>query len=96
MTTKLWEASKNQKNNSNLFRYENFLNQKYKIRFNKNYLKLHGWSVKNCEKFWNSIWDFSNIKGKKIKKFYKSKELFKNRFFFKFKIKLCRKFAFKK
>ena len=33
MTTKLWEASKNQKNNSNLFRYENFLNQKYKIRF---------------------------------------------------------------
>ena len=78
---KLWEASKDQKNKSNLFRYENFLNQRYKIRFNKNYSKLHDWSIKNPEKFWSSIWDFSNVKGKKIEKFYKSKELFKNQFF---------------
>jgi acetoacetyl-CoA synthetase len=78
---KLWEASKGQKNKSNLFRYENFLNQRYKIRFNKNYSKLHDWSIKNPEKFWSSIWDFSNVKGKKIEKFYKSKELFKNQFF---------------
>ncbi len=81
MTMKLWEASKDQKNKSNLFRYENFLNQRYKIRFNKNYSKLHNWSIKNPEKFWSSIWDFSNVKGKKIEKFYKSKELFKNQFF---------------
>ena len=81
MTMKLWEASKDQKNKSNLFRYENFLNQRYKIRFNKNYSKLHDWSIKNPEKFWSSIWDFSNVKGKKIEKFYKSKELFKNQFF---------------
>jgi acetoacetyl-CoA synthetase len=78
---KLWEASKDQKNKSNLFRYENFLNQRYKIRFYKNYSKLHDWSIKNPEKFWSSIWDFSNVKGKKIEKFYKSKELFKNQFF---------------
>ncbi len=81
MTMKLWEASKDQKNKSNLFRYENFLNQRYKIRFYKNYSKLHDWSIKNPEKFWSSIWDFSNVKGKKIEKFYKSKELFKNQFF---------------
>ena len=81
MTMKLWEASKDQKNKSNLFRYENFLNKRYKIRFNKNYSKLHDWSIKNPEKFWSSIWDFSNVKGKKIEKFYKSKELFKNQFF---------------
>ncbi len=81
MTMKLWEASKDQKNKSNLFRYENFLNQRYKIRFNKNYSKLHNWSIKNPEKFWSSIWDFANVKGKKIEKFYKSKELFKNQFF---------------
>ena len=83
---KLWEATKDQKNKSNLFRYENFLYQKYKIKFNKNYSNLHEWSIKNPEKFWSSIWDYSNVKGKKIEKFYKSKELFKNRFFINSKL----------
>jgi len=69
-----------------LFKYENFLHKRYKIKFNKNYSKLHDWSIKNPEKFWNSIWDFSNVKGKKIEKFYKSKELFKNRFFINSKL----------
>ena len=80
MITKLWEATKDQKNKSNLFKYENFLYQKYKIKFNKKYSKLHEWSIKYPEKFWSSIWDFLNIKGEKIEKFFKSKELFKNRF----------------
>ena len=80
MMTKLWEATKDQKNKSNLFKYENFLYQKYKIKFNKKYSKLHEWSIKYPEKFWSSIWDFLNIKGEKIEKFFKSKELFKNRF----------------
>ena len=83
---KLWKATKDQKNKSNLFRYENFLYQKYKIKFNKNYSNLHEWSIKNPEKFWSSIWDYSNVKGKKIEKFYKSKELFKNRFFINSKL----------
>jgi len=86
MTTKLWEATKDQKNKSNLFKYENFLQQRYKIKFHKNYSKLHEWSVENPEKFWNSIWDFTNVKGKKINKFCKSKELFKNRFFINSKL----------
>ena len=96
MPIKLWEATEDQKNKSNLFKYENFLHKRYKIKFHKNYLKLHDWSIKNPEKFWNSIWDFSNVKGKKIEKFYKSKELFKNQIFYKFEIKLCRKFTFQK
>ena len=83
---KLWKATKDQKNKSNLFKYENFLYQKYKIKFNKNYSNLHEWSIKNPEKFWSSIWDYSNVKGKKIEKFYKSKELFKNRFFINSKL----------
>ena len=86
MLMKLWEATEDQKNKSNLFKYENFLHKRYKIKFNKNYSKLHDWSIKNPEKFWNSIWDFSNVKGKKIEKFYKSKELFKNRFFINSKL----------
>ena len=86
MPIKLWEATEDQKNKSNLFKYENFLHKRYKIKFNKNYSKLHDWSIKNPEKFWNSIWDFSNVKGKKIEKFYKSKELFKNRFFINSKL----------
>tara|TARA_B100000745_G_scaffold127351_1_gene82958 strand:+ start:44 stop:220 length:177 start_codon:yes stop_codon:yes gene_type:complete len=37
---KLWEATEDQKNKSNLFKYENFLHKRYKIKFNKNYSKL--------------------------------------------------------
>jgi hypothetical protein len=47
----------------------------------KKFKEIYESSIKNPEKFWNSIWDFLKVKGKKNKKFYKSKELFKNRFF---------------
>jgi hypothetical protein len=59
----LWEAKQSQKNKSNLFRYENFLSSKYKFIPTQNYNKLHKWSVDNPKKCWNSIWDFSKVKG---------------------------------
>ena len=37
MPIKLWEATEDQKNKSNLFKYENFLHKRYKIKFNKNF-----------------------------------------------------------
>ena len=77
MPIKLWEATEDQKNKSNLFKYENFLHKRYKIKFNKNYSKLHDWSIKNPEKFWNSIWDFSKVKGKKTKNFINLKSCLK-------------------
>ena len=80
MSKKLWEASEAKKKNSNLYKYETFLSKKYKNKFNQNYSKILDWTINNPYKFWSSIWDFAKVKGKKNKKFYKSKILFKNKF----------------
>ena len=62
---KLWSASKKQILNSNLYKYERFLNLKYKIKFGLNYNKILNWSIKNPGNFWDSIWDFCKVKGTK-------------------------------
>ena len=80
MSKKLWEASEAEKKNSNLYKYETFLSKKYKNKFNQNYSKILDWTINNPYKFWSSIWDFANVKGKKNEKFYKSQILFKNKF----------------
>ena len=54
---KLWSASKKQRLNSNLYKYERFLNLKYKIKFSLNYNRILNWSIKNPGNFWDSIWD---------------------------------------
>ena len=76
---KLWSASKSQIANSNLANYEGYISQKYNQKFKRNYKNLLSWSVKNSAKFWESIWDYSNVKGvkgainlKKSKTFYKN------------------------
>ena len=61
MTKKLWQASINQKKNSNLFKFENYISKKTNKKFNKNYKKLSDWSIKNSPDFWNYFWDFSKI-----------------------------------
>ena len=65
MNKKLWQPSNNLKKNSNLFRFEKFISKKFHKNFNKNYKKIHNWSIKHPEEFWSSFWDFSNIKGHK-------------------------------
>jgi acetoacetyl-CoA synthetase len=35
MTKKLWQASLNQKKNSNLFAFENYISKKFNKKFNK-------------------------------------------------------------
>ncbi len=81
MNKKLWEASKAIKNKSNLFRYEKFLAQNYNYNISQNYNKLLEWSITNTNNFWSSIWDFTEIKGKKNFKFKRSKNLINNKFF---------------
>ncbi len=76
----LWKAKQHQKNTSNLFKYEKFLFSKYKFKISKNYSKIHKWSIKNPNKFWNSIWDFTKVKGHKSQKFEKSNLIFKKKF----------------
>jgi acetoacetyl-CoA synthetase len=81
MSKKLWEASLSQKKNSLLFKYEQFISKKFDKKFNKKYENILKWSIKNPGNFWSSIWDFSEIKGKKSKlKIKKSKTFFKNKF----------------
>ena len=79
MNKKLWEASKKLKNNSNLFKFEKFISNKYNKNFSKDFEKIHKWSVSNSHNFWNSVWDFTSVKGaknnqkpKKSSKFYKN------------------------
>ncbi len=87
MNKKLWEASKNLKNSSNLFKFEKFISAKYKKYFKNDYEKIHSWSVKNSHKFWDSIWDYSNVKGIKNKlKIKKSSKFYKNIFLPKSKL----------
>jgi len=78
---KLWSASKKQRLNSNLYKYERFLNLKYKIKFSLNYNRILNWSIKNPGNFWDSIWDFCKVKGTKGNiKIIRSKTFYKNNF----------------
>ncbi len=81
MSQKLWEASKKTKKNSELFAFENFISKRLNKKFQNDYKKIHKWSVKNSQDFWNIFWDFSKIKGSKGKlKIKKSKIFYKNIF----------------
>ena len=81
MNKKLWEPSKKIKRNSNLFKFEKFLSNKFKKKFNINFEKIHNWSIKNPQNFWDSIWDYSKVKGKKNKnKIKRSSKFYKNIF----------------
>ena len=62
---KLWSASKSEIANSNLANYEGYISQKYNQKFKRNYKNILTWSIKNSAKFWESIWDYSKVKGNK-------------------------------
>ena len=81
MTQKLWQASLNQKKNSILFSFENYISKKFNKDFNGNFQKILDWSIKNSPEFWSSFWDFAKIKGiKGDKDIRKSKTFYKNFF----------------
>ena len=79
MNKKLWEASRTLKLNSNLLKFEKFISNRFKKKFNRNYEKIHNWTIKNPQNFWSSVWDYSKVKGNKVNnnsqkfsKFYKN------------------------
>ena len=81
MAEKLWVATSNVKTNSNLYNYEKFISKKFNQQFNQNYRKILGWSIKNLDNFWGTIWDYCKVKGIKGKeKIKKSKIFYKNIF----------------
>ena len=96
MNKKLWEASLSIKKKSNLFKFEKFISKKFNYKSNKSYKKLFNWSINNLDLFWSSIWDYTNVKGKKIEKFKYSKEFIKNKFFVNSKLNFAENLFSKK
>ena len=77
----LWKCSDSKLKDSNLFKFESFLNKKYSIDYQNDYEQLWKWSINNIEEFWKSIWEFSNVKGKLGKKLFQPSSIFyKNEF----------------
>jgi len=78
----LWSPSKEKIKNSNLFKFKNLIEKKYKTNFETNYQKLWEWSVKNNENFWSECWDFFKIQGTKGHEIIRKSPIFhKTKFF---------------
>lgn len=60
MKKPLWTPSSERVNNSNLSKYFSFLESQYNLKF-LSYQELYEWSVKEIDKFWESIWYYSEI-----------------------------------
>ena len=79
MNKKLWEPSRKIKLNSNLLKFEKYISNRFKKKFNSNYEKIHSWTINNPQNFWNCLWDYAKVKGikgvdkeRKFFKFYKN------------------------
>ena len=68
MKTILWKPTKKIKENSNLNKYEIYLQNNYNLKIQNNFYKIHKWSIQNPRLFWNSVWEYAKIKGIKKKK----------------------------
>ena len=78
----LWSANVDLKKNSQLKKFCNQLEKKGFFKNKYNFRNLWKWSIKNNEKFWSEVWDFTKIKGiKKGLTIKKSKIFYKNIFF---------------
>ena len=60
MNKKLWQPSKVEVENSNIFDFLNIINNKYGLSID-NYSRLHKWSIDNIDLFWKEMWDYSKI-----------------------------------
>ncbi len=60
MTKLLWEPAEEQIKQSNMYRFMNTVNEKYRQNFQA-YAPLYEWSVDNIADFWETMWDFADI-----------------------------------
>ena len=61
MAKLLWEPSEERIKNSNIYKFMQFINEKYGTDI-KGYRPLYKWSVENIPEFWASFWDYADIK----------------------------------
>lgn len=64
MSELLWTPSEERITNSNIYKFLRYISEKEKCSFS-DYHQLYHWSIKNIEKFWEHIWNYSNIIHKK-------------------------------
>jgi len=57
----LWQPTTEQIQKSNMYRFMNFVNDKYGQAFTE-YTPLYDWSVDNIADFWAALWEFVDIK----------------------------------
>ena len=60
MAKKLWQPSEERRMQSNMYRFMNFVNERYSRNF-KAYEPLHRWSIENIPDFWAAMWEFAGI-----------------------------------
>jgi len=56
----LWEPSDQHKEQANMTRFINFVNEKYGLEL-KTYTDLYQWSVTSIPDFWAAMWEFGDI-----------------------------------
>jgi len=56
----LWNPSQDRIRASNIYKYKNFLNRRYNLNL-LDYRDIYDWSTKHIDKFWESIWTYSEI-----------------------------------
>ena len=65
MSKQLWEPSAQRIKNSQLQKFTDFVRDSREVEF-VDYEALHQWSVKHAEDFWQSVWDYADIKSSVI------------------------------
>ena len=55
-----WEPSIPSIEKTNIFKFQNSVNQKYNLDLNS-YSDLYEWSIQNSSDFWEEVWKYSNI-----------------------------------
>jgi len=93
----LWRINKKKLDKSNLVNYLIFLNKRHNLHIRNSFLNLWKWSIENPKYFWNSVWDFTKIKGSKGNIILKKSKLFyKNKFFPRAKLNYAQNILIKK
>jgi len=61
MANKLWEPNESQIKSTNMYRFMQFINERYGTDFEA-YDPLYQWSVNNIADFWEALWEFAEIR----------------------------------
>jgi acetoacetyl-CoA synthetase len=64
MGTLIWEPSEKRIKDSNMYRFMQIVNTKYGRSFS-GYADLYQWSIDNIPEFWESMWEFAEVKTSK-------------------------------